>query len=100
MIIRDEHRQCFTQVANVTIMDSSLSLQAKGLMVMLLSKPDAWNFSLSKLSRETRSGIRAVRSAMKELIDAGYVQDRGTTHGADGHITGREYAIFETRRAN
>ena len=72
-VIRQSRRTSFTVVDNVSINDERLSLRAKGLHLVLLSKPDHWEFSSTRLAAECREGRDAIRTAMAELREAGYV---------------------------
>jgi hypothetical protein len=61
-------------VPNTVLADKNLSLRAKGLYAYLNSKPSNWQFRLDRV--ESTDGIQAVRSAMNELIERGYVERR------------------------
>lgn len=60
--------------------DYKLSWRARGLLSELLSYPDGWDTNVDKLVAEARrqggntEGRAAMRRAMKELADVGYVQ--------------------------
>lgn len=64
----------FTQVANSTIVDPSLSLKAKGLYTYLQSKPDGWDFNHIRISKESKDGRIAVLNGLNELEDKGYLE--------------------------
>lgn len=64
----------FTQVANGVLNDSNLSFAAKGLYGYLYSKPEGWDFSENRISQESKNGRFAVRTAIKELADNGYLK--------------------------
>ena len=53
-----------------------LSLAAKGLLCMILEKPDDWTVSIAALEAEAKEGRHALRSALCELERAGYVHRR------------------------
>jgi len=63
----------FTRIPNSAIADEQLDLKALGLLVLMLSKPDGWVFRERNLAEAARVGRDALRSAMKTLIEAGYV---------------------------
>lgn len=63
----------FTQVPNKLLMDSRLSLRAKGLYAYLFSKPDGWQFFTGVLRQELHESQGQIRTAIRELIDAGYI---------------------------
>lgn len=68
-----KHEIPFTQVPNCVLTDIRISLKAKGLYAYLLSKPDDWEFHTECILEEIREGATAFYSAIKELIEAGYV---------------------------
>lgn len=63
----------FTRVPNLSVRDSRLDLKARGLLLIMLSKPDGWRFSEARLAADAGVGRDALRTAMGTLIDAGYV---------------------------
>ena len=72
-IIRVEKRSNFTVVDNTFIRDNNLSLKAKGLMLLMLSLPPQWDFSISGLSAICQEGKTAIRNCLKELEDNYYL---------------------------
>lgn len=64
----------FTQVANDVLNDSRLSLKAKGLYSYLYSKPDGWDFETTRMAKDSTDGRDSIRSAVKELEEAGYLK--------------------------
>ena len=63
----------FTRIPNSAIADDQLDLKALGLLVIMLSKPDGWTFRERNLAEAAGVGRDALRTAMKTLIEAGYV---------------------------
>ena len=63
-------RENFTQISNDILSDKDLSLKAKGLYAFLCSKPDDWDFSYDGLSFQLQEGEKAIRSAVRELVEA------------------------------
>lgn len=64
----------FTQLSNKMLRDARLSWKARGLLAYMLSMPDDWVFYESELiNHSEKDGITSLRSAMKELKNAGYV---------------------------
>jgi len=53
--------------------NDELSWKAKGLLGYLLSRPDDWIVRMADLANQSTDGMAAVRSAVKELEDAGYM---------------------------
>jgi len=53
--------------------NSTLSWKAKGLLGYLLSRPDDWIVRMTDLAKQSTDGMAAIRTAVKELEDAGYM---------------------------
>lgn len=64
----------FTVISNVLFRDKRLSYRAKGLFAQIVSLPDDWDFSLAGLAVLAQDGVDAVRSTVKELEEAGYLE--------------------------
>lgn len=73
-IIRVERTKNFTVMSNHHFKNKKLSLKAKGLLSLMLSLPDDWNYSMKGLATLSKDGIDSVRTAMKELENQGYVE--------------------------
>ena len=87
MIIRSTRpRDNFTIISNETINDQRLSFKARGLLIYLLSKPDAWRTTTAHLASVSPNGIDAVKTGMKELEAVGYIRRVRERH-YDGTIT-------------
>lgn len=64
----------FTIITNAVVNDKRLSFRARGVLIWLLSKPVDWRTrSESIAARSDKDGRDAVRSAMRELADLGYI---------------------------
>jgi hypothetical protein len=63
----------FTRVPNSAINDDRLDLKARGLLLLMLSKPDGWVFRERHLAQIAGVGRDQLRGAMATLIDTGYV---------------------------
>lgn len=66
-IIRVERTKNFTVMSNHHFKNKNLSLKAKGLLSLMLSLPDDWNYNMKGLATLSKDGIDSVRTAMKEL---------------------------------
>lgn len=71
MIIRATKRDRFTRVSNTLIEDDSLSLEALGALVWLLSKPDNWQLRRHVISRKWGIGREKTARILEELKRAG-----------------------------
>lgn len=75
--------------------DKDLTFRAKGLLCFILALPESWKINESGLlAYAGKDGKAAVRSAMKELIDKGYIT-RHQTRKADGRLGEMEYFICQ-----
>ena len=74
-IIRASHSfdTQFTQIPNAWLRDRRLSLKAIGLLAQLLSHSPGWSVSVGQLAKANDCGVDLVRSAVKELEEAGYL---------------------------
>jgi len=93
-IIRKEHVNRFTTVDNGFIRDPSLSLKAKGLMLIFLSLPDDWEFTERWLRTQCSDGETSVNSTINELIESGYLT-RERERKTDGTMGSMIYTISE-----
>jgi predicted transcriptional regulator len=72
-IVRREHRAHFTVVPNAIFVDERLSIEAKGVLAYLLSRPNKWSVRLEQVGRILNVGRRKLQRVFRELITAGYV---------------------------
>ena len=67
---------------------SKLSFKAVGLIVILQSLPDNWDFSIAGLAKLTNCKRSSIASALKELEEAGFVERKQSTiNGRFSHIS-------------
>ena len=93
-VFRVERTHNYTVMSNHHLRDKSLSLKAKGLLSLMLSLPETWDYTLSGLARISLEGKDAIRATVVELEKAGYIQRHQTT-GKDGKFGSNEYIIRE-----
>ena len=84
-------------MSNHHLRNHELSLKAKGLLSMMLSLPDEWNYTTRGLAAICKEGVDAIGKTLKELEQAGYIIRR-QLRGRDGRISDTEYTIFEKPR--
>jgi hypothetical protein len=93
-IIRVERKsQPYTMIANATLQDTSISLEARGLLTYLLSKPDTWAVVVTWLQTEMNVGRVKLNRIIKELENAGYIETRIIRE--DGKIVQYERIVLE-----
>lgn len=98
-VFRVEKNHSYTVMANHHLRDERLSLKSKGLLSLILSLPDDWRISIEGMTQFSSDGKDAIRSAIRELTDAGYIT-RDQTHSEAGTFSGYEYTIHETPAAS
>ena len=96
-VFRIERTHDYTVMSNHHLKNPQLSLKAKGLLSMMLSFPDEWNYSERGLASICKEGVDAIHSAIKELEAARYME-RHQLRGKGGRIVDTEYIIYEKPR--
>ena len=81
-------------MSNHHLRNKDLSLKAKGLLSQMLSLPESWDFTLKGLSLINREQIDAIRAAVRELEQAGYIV-RSRERDSQGRLRGADYIIYE-----
>lgn len=94
-VFRVEKNHSYTVMANHHLRDERLSLKSKGLLSLILSLPDDWRISIEGMTQFSSDGKDAIRSAIRELTDAGYIT-RAQTHSEAGTFSGYDYLVHET----
>lgn len=93
-VIRVNKTANYTVLSNYHFKEKKMSLKAKGLLSLMLSLPDDWNYSISGLVSLSKDGKDSVMSALGELEEFGYLT-RVRTTDSKGKFTGVEYNIYE-----
>lgn len=98
-IIRVEKNKNYTAMSNEHLRNKNLSLKAKGLLSMMLSLPDEWEYSVNGLVAICQEGKASVKSTLKELKDNGYLKvEKLTPDKTKNGRIGYVYIIFENRK--
>ncbi len=87
-------RRDFTIIPNRVLRDDAVSYRARGLLVYLLSQPPGWHISSARLAISTGEGRDAVRTALRELMCAGYL-NLNRQQDARG-LWATEYTVTDT----
>jgi hypothetical protein len=93
-VFRVEKTKDYTVMANHHLKNKELSLKSKGLLSQMLSLPEDWDYTLKGLSMINRESIDAIREAVRELEQAGYII-RTRERNEFGHLKGTDYTIYE-----
>lgn len=94
MVIRVEKTKNYTIMSNYHLKDENISLKAKGLLSMILSLPEEWNYTQEGLATRCRDGVDSVRSALNELKELGYIET-SRVRDEKGRLREAEYVIHE-----
>ena len=85
----------FSTIPNALIQNFIVSLEARGLLVYLLSLPPDWKLNIKDLSKKNNLGENKIRKLVNELIECKYiirVQDRVK----NGTFKSFDYFIYDT----
>ena len=93
-VFRIEKTKDYTIMSNYHLRDRDLTLKAKGLISLMLSLPDSWDYSLAGLSCICNDGISSIRSGVAELEQHGYLS-RSRVRESNGQLGDIEYLIHE-----
>lgn len=73
MIQRATHNEKYVVIANDMLRDNALSLKAKGLLSLMLTMDDNFDFTISYLATLCKETRQAIARIMEELVEQGYV---------------------------
>ena len=95
-VFRIEKNKNYTVMSNYHLRDNRLSLKAKGLLSVMLSLPDDWNYSLQGLVSICKENETAVKTALRELQQAEYlVINKHMPNTTESGRIEYEYVIYE-----
>ena len=66
-VFRIERTRDYTVMSNHHLRDKALSLKSKGLLSMMLSLPEDWNYTTRGLAKICKEGVDAIGGALREL---------------------------------
>ena len=93
-VFRVDKTKDYTVMANHHLRNTELSLKAKGLLSLMLSLPESWDYTTKGLSHICKDGIDSINATVRELEANGYVIRR-RLRNEKGQLTTTEYTIFE-----
>ena len=93
-VFRVEKTRDYTVMSNHHLRNTELSLKAKGLLSLMLSLPENWDYTTKGLSFICKDGIDSINGGIRELEANGYVI-RKRLRNEKGQLTITEYTIFE-----
>lgn len=96
--VRPPGQDFVVNIPRVTARDANLSYRARGVLQRLLSNAEGFSMTAEDLAREGREGRDAIRAALRELKNAGYIVQHATTNAA-GQFTGTDAYVYSTPQA-
>ncbi len=96
-VFRIEKTRDYTVMSNHHLRNTNLSLKAKGLLSLMLSLPENWNYTTKGLARICKDGVDSICAGVRELEEQGYVI-RERVRNPNGQLGAIEYTILEQPR--
>lgn len=98
-IIRVKKSKDYTVVNNSYLRDRNLSLKTIGLMTIMLSLPENWDYTIEGLSVLLKDGRTSIRTSLQELEENKYLI-RNRKRDELGKLTSTEYILYEKNDEN
>ena len=92
--IRVNKNKNYTVMSNYHLRDKNLSLKAKGLLSLMLSLPEDWDYSVKGLATLSKDGKDSITTTLKELEQYGYLKRTRVVNELN-RFKGYDYDIFE-----
>ena len=73
-VIRVGKSRNYTVMSNYHLREKNMSFKAKGMLSVMLSLPDNWDYSIAGLASISKENETAVKSTLNELKEFGYVK--------------------------
>lgn len=89
----------YAAIPNAAMRDTALSLEARGMLALMMGYSDDWTFFRAHLMEVAGVGREKFQRIMAELQGAGYVT-RETLRGEGGHVAGTTYVIHDDPSAS
>ena len=89
-VFRIEKTRDYTVMSNHHLRNTALSLKAKGLLSLMLSLPEGWDYTTKGLARICKDGVDSICAGVRELEEQGYVI-RERVRNANGQLGAIEY---------
>lgn len=93
-VFRVQKTQNYTIMSNHHLRNKALSLKSKGLLSLMLSLPEDWDYTTRGLASICKEGVDSVCATVRELEAAGYIIRR-RVRDKNGQMCGMEYTVLE-----
>ena len=94
-IIKSKLKDKYSTIPNALIQNFILSLDARGLLVYLLSLPADWKINIKDLCTKNKVGENKMRKMINELIKFHYVV-RKESKNSNGTYKSFDYFVYDT----
>lgn len=95
-VIRVEKNQNYTCMSNYHLKEKDMSLKAKGLLSLMLSLPDDWDYSINGLVSICKENETSIKNALAELKEFGYLEViKNAPNASNGGRISYEYIVHE-----
>lgn len=100
-IFRVEKNNNYTVMSNYHFREKDMSLKAKGLLSLMLSLPEHWDYSIAGLVTICKENETSIKSALDELKEFGYLEVKKylPNQTESGRIE-YEYIVYEQSKHN
>lgn len=95
MVFKVNKNGDYTVMSNIHFKEKNMSLKAKGLLSLMLSLPEDWDYSIAGLVKISKDGKDSVMKALQELEQYGYLKRTKVTDDK-GRFEGYQYDIYES----
>lgn len=86
----------FTQISNAALRDPRLSFKARGVLAWLASHQDGYGCSVAAIEAHSdKDGREAIRSALRELEEFGYLSMEQTRDPVTGRVGPSDYVVTD-----
>jgi len=93
-VVRIVKNKNFITMGKYHLQEKKMSLKAIGLLSVMLSLPDEWDYSIKGLIKIRKESYEAIRTSLNELEQFGYLQ-RKRIIDDKGKFLDIEYTIYE-----
>ena len=93
-VFRIDKTRDYTVMSNHHLRNTGLSLKAKGLLSLMLSLPEEWDYTTKGLAQICKDGVDSICAGVRELEEHGYVI-RERVRNENGQLGAIEYTILE-----
>lgn len=95
-IIRVEKTKDYTIMSNHHLKEKQMSLKAKGLLSLMLSLPDNWDYTIAGLVAICKENETAIKSTLDELKEFHYLEIiKNMPNEENGGRINYEYIVYE-----